>query len=561
MSGIFSIIAGNRPARFAAALLAFLALTREARADEIAVIPYRVETVSEDFTSAMGAEYARLIGVAAAISRHGVEVTPPRDVAHDLESMKLSPQDVITKEDLDLLGRTRRVDRFLLGSLAKIKGRYRSQSVLYSVRERRVVARADAEADTLFSLAEREVREAFAGYRLKALGRGEEGRAVDICFLIDASYRASREWAELSDAVADTAAAFIDARRADTRVYIVPFSSRVDLDAVAVSENSITTVREALARLRPAGAADDENFVRALRYAVKNLRWRASAAKIIACVSNSPLKPKGAEQLAVMCKGKGIVIHAVSLGGISGDDAEFFDRCSRITGGTHRHAAYRQRIYNAEGDFVNLYYENGRIFISRSADASWRAGLYERGESGRPRRFLEELFVKERASPEPYRMGEYYERSSGERAVRSEALETNIGTLIGLLAGQTREKADYTASGKVLLTDGVISFWTLAPDEGFMEFFERMKNANRFFPLCVSVKKNVSSPYGIELVPVAKDFSADYIPSIMKAPLDDIVKRSDYYRTNGLFVPPVWFVNVKVGEAARGRRGTDVRDR
>ena len=158
-------------------------------------------------------------------------------------------------------------------------------------------------------------------------------------------------------------------------------------------------------------------------------------------------------------------------------------------------------------------------------------------------------------------MGEYYERSSGERAVRSEALETNIGTLIGLLAGQTREKADYTASGKVLLTDGVISFWTLAPDEGFMEFFERMKNANRFFPLCVSVKKNVSSPYGIELVPVAKDFSADYIPSIMKAPLDDIVKRSDYYRTNGLFVPPVWFVNVKVGEAARGRRGTDVRDR
>ena len=561
MSGIFSIIAGDRPARIAAALLAFFALAQEVRADEIAVIPYRVETVSEGFTSAMGAEYARLIGVAAAISRQGVEVTPPRDVAHDLESMKLSPQDVITKEDLDLLGRTRRVDRFLLGSLAKIKGRYRSQSVLYSVRERRVVARADAEADTLFSLAERELKEALAGYRSKALGRGEEGRAVDICFLIDASYRMNREWAELTDAVADTAAAFIDTRRADTRVYIVPFSSRVDFGAAAVSENSITTVREALARLRPAGAADDENFVRALRYAVKNLRWRAAATKIIACVSNSPLKPKGAEQLAVMCKGKGIVIHAVSLGGIPGDTAEFLVRCARITGGTHRHAAYRQRIYNAEGDFINLYYENGRIFTSRTANAPWRAGLYEGGESGRPRRFLEELFVKERTSLEPYRMGEYYERSSGERTVRSEALETNIETLLGALAGQTRGKAAHAAAGKVLLTDGVISFWTLAPDVGFMEFFERMKNADRFFPLCVSVKKNASSPYGIELVPVAKDFSADCVPSIMKATLDDMVKRSDYYRTNGLFVPPVWFVNVKVGEAERSRRGRDVRDR
>ncbi len=539
-----------------------------ARAAELAVIPYRVGNPSSDFPESTGGEYARVLTVAALLMKEDVEVTSPREIEIDLDRMKISTQEVITKDDLDLLGRTRRIDYFLAGSLSRKGGRYVSESVLYSTREGRVIARAGVEDEDLLRLAGKEAREVLVVYRNRKAARepGREGATEDVLFLLDMSYRMSADWASVREAVVGYAAELIDTRRADTRVYLVPCSDRAAYAVSSVSVNSISSVRSELEKLKPAGGSGGEHFIKSLKYALNSVRWRAGGRTLI-IISNSRFSSREAETFAVMARKKGIRIHAISLGGIPGAGSEVLDRIAVSNGGDHEHASYHQRLYNSGGDPVEVYMENGRLFRSRYPDRGWKNGLYEPGTRGRgngsPKDFLDELFFSEPGKTvAPYDLTDAYARITMERIINKGPLENNIGELVRRAAGAAPGRGVQPAAwkGRVLVSDGTVSFWMNVPDGEFMDFFENRQKAGSLILLGVMVKKDPNATYGVSLVPKLRGLSGDLVPQSLRAGLGDIVRRADYYTTKGLSYPPVWFVSVKVETAERARPRDDVRD-
>src|SRR4030042_6893254 len=181
--------------------------------------------------------------------------------------MKLSSQDVLTKDDLDLLGKTYLIDYILLGVLSRGGGTYRSESVLYSVRDGKIIIRTRVADKDLFRLAEKEIKEALVPFPNKPPRRGREGGwgAMDVLFLLDMSYQMSRDWDSVKNAVTGYTARLIDTLRLDTRVYLVPFSDRIPNPSGAVSVNSITTITGDLDKLNPGGGAGSEDFMKALQ--------------------------------------------------------------------------------------------------------------------------------------------------------------------------------------------------------------------------------------------------------------------------------------------------------
>lgn len=549
-------------------MVVLIAACMPARAAELAVVPYRVGNPSSEFPESAGGEYARVLTVASLLMKEEVEVTPPREIELDLVRMKISPQEVVTKDDLDVLGRTRRIDYFLVGTLSRKGGKYIAESVLYSVREGRVVARADVEDEDFLGLAGKEVREALVVYRNRKTARepDREGATEDVLFLLDTSYRMSADWASVREAVVGYSAELIDSRRADSRVYIVPFSDRAAYASSSVSVNSIASVRSELEKLKPAGGAGGEHFIRSLKYALNSVRWRAGGRTLI-IISNSRFGSREAETLAVMARKKGIRIHAISLGGVPGQGSEVLDRIAGSNGGVHAHASYHQRLYNAGGDPVEVYMENGRLFRSQYPDRGWKNGLYEPGTLGRgngtPKGFLNELFFSEKGKAvTPYVLPEEYARITMERVINKGPLENNIEELVRRAARTApgREIAPGSGKGRVLVSDGRVSFWLDVPDGEFMDYFENRQKEGSMVLIGVMVKKDPNATYGVTLVPKLRGLSGDLIPQSLRAGLGDIVRRADYYTTKGLSHPPVWFVMVKVESAERARPRDDVRD-
>jgi hypothetical protein len=481
--------------------------------------------------------------------------------------MKISTQEVITKDDLDLLGRTRRIDYFLAGSLSRKGGKYVSESVLYSVREGRVIARAAVEDEDLLSLAGKEIREALVPFRNRKTAREPDtGATEDVLFLLDLSYLMNADWPAVKEAVAGYAAELIDTRRADTRVYIVPFSDRNAYASSSVSVNSISSVRSELDKLKPAGGAGAEQFIQSLKYSLNSVRWRQGGRTMI-IISNSSFASREAETYAVTARKKGILIHAVSLGRIPGEGSEVLDRIASANGGVHAHASYHQRLFNAGGEPVEVYMENGRLFKSAYPDRDWKNGLYEPGTQGRrrgsPKSFLDEIFFSGKGKAVvPYALPEAYARVSMERIINQGLLENNIDVLVrrAVRAAPDRGTSPRAGAGRVLISDGKVSFWMDVPDGEFMDYFENRQKAGSQVLIGVMVKKDPGATYGVSLVPRLRGLAGDLVPQSVRAGLGDIVKRADYYTTRGVSYPPVWFITVKVESAERARAKGDVRD-
>lgn len=534
---------------------------------EIAFIPYKIENPSTEFPESTAGEYARILSVAALVAKESIEVSSPREIEIDLARMKRSPQELITGEDLDLLGRTRGIDRFLIGTLSRRGGRYRSESVLYSVREGKVTARIRVEGEDLVEIAEKEIREALTMFRNRSFTASRsEMKEMDLAVCIDMSYRINRDLGRVKEGIIALASRLIDTERLDTRIYIVPFSDRTGHSYASVSDNSITALKRELDKLKPAGAASPESFIASLRYAAGNIRWRREARKSMVIIANSPVAARGIDQYAAMARNRGVVIDTFSLGQIPGDLSEALERVALAGGGGHRHAAYHQRLFNAKGEPFDVFMENGRLFRSGEGSRGWRRGLYDtsapRRHRGKPKEFMEEIiFDERRVAAGPYTIPESYAKITMERIVNQGELESNIEYLLGRAAGKVKQGRHAAASyaGKALISDGKVSFWVSVPDGEWMKFFDGRNGSGHFFLLGVTVMKDPSSPYGVTILPVTGSISADYLPRAVQADLGDIARRGEYYRTRGLWYPPVWFVKVRVEKAEARRDRDDVR--
>jgi hypothetical protein len=534
---------------------------------QTAVIPYKINNSSIDFPESMGGEYSRLLSIAAFIVKDNIEIASPRDIDMDLGRLKINPQEVITGDDLDLLGRTRHIDYFLSGSLSRNGKGYRSESVLYSVRDGKIAVRIRVEDGDLYKLAEKEVREAFVQYRNKTIPADGGITRMDAVFLLDMSYGIQHDWPSVRNAIIEFSSNCIDTLRIDTRIYLVPFSDRHGHTTGSVSINSIPDVRRELENLNPSGASSSDTFNRSLQHAVQNIRWRYNARKVIVLISNSRVNVRTAEKYGVLARNKGIPIVSISLGQIIGDQGEVFDRLSRITGGQHVHAAYHQKIFNAKGESLELYLENGRLFKSQFPENRWKKGLFLKRQKSqgheKQKSFAEEIYYNDRKiSVFPHTISEAYGKITMDRIINRETVENNIDALlINAVKTGGKKKAAGSMIGKALVSDGKISFWVYTEDAHCLAYLEKSRKSDMYIPLGVIVQKDTSAAYGVTLVPHVTDLDSGYIPALIKAGLSDIVKQSEYYMTRGLLYPPVWFVNVKVDTVERLHGGKDIRQR
>ncbi len=548
-------------------LILLLLLSGSSVFAEVAIIPYKINSASSDFPEKMGGEYSRLLSVAAMISKENLEVISPADVDTDLEQLKINPQELITGDDLDLLGKTRRIDYFLTGSLTKNRSGYRSESILYSVREKKITARMRVESSDLYKLGEKEVREAFVQYRNRIPREEAEAMSMDVVFLLDNSYSVSNDWQSVKNAIVEFASDSIDTRRIDTRIYLVPFSDRRAYSASSVSINSITSLRQELDNLSPAGGQSTEGFAKSLRHAVQEVRWRNAARKLLIVVADSSVSAGEGDKYAVLGKNRGISIVSLCLGRISGDKCEAYERLAQITGGINAHVAYHQKLYDAKADSLDLYMENGRFFKSVVSGGEWRPGLFVRKRDssghGKLKSFLEEIFFNEKkVALLPHTMPDAYSRITMERVINYEKLEDNIAQLLGAVLGKGRRgRAAEGVIGKALISEGGVSFWIYPNSQDSMAMLENASKRGVYILLGVMAKKDPNAPYGVTLVPQIASLDSNYVPELLKARLSDFIKQSDYYLTRGLFFPPVWFVSVKVETAERLRSAEDIRRR
>ena len=555
--------------RWIAAVLAFLFLAVSLEAAEIAVIPYRVENSSDGFGEQTGDEYAKLLGLTLFLKK-GMRPYSPRELEIDMRSFSIDPRRTLSAESLDALGRGRYIDLILTGTLSRAGGIYISESVLYSTAQGRVVARERVRAETLFSLAERDVRGVFVTYPDRTVP-GAAAPAVDAAVVVDASYAISGEWESVKRGIEALASALSGDWDSSLRIYLTPFSDRRDAPKGARALTSPLSLRQELAAMKPAGASGPAALGKALAHAVDAVPWRDGAARALIVVSNSPARDvAAAERMALKARKKGIAIYTIPLGRIGRDEAEAMRQMAISGRGRSFPAVYRQRVYDAEGKAIDVFMQSGRLFHARAFDGQWKSGLFVEGAGGRllrPKSFLSELFYDEkRHDVTPYTMGERYADIAGVRIINRERLESNVDDLLGQIGEIHAASLARTGAGravaKALVADERLSIWMRLADAAQVGYFEKQSAAGRYITLGVIVRIKPEEPYGFDFSPrsIITGIEPEQVPALATAALREIMEKPSHYTSNGLLSPPVWFIRVRVERVELMRDGVDVRD-
>ena len=207
-----------------AIILLFQFLTVKAFAQqEIEVIPYKIANPTDNFTIETGKEYAKLISIAASLSKD-IIIIPHERVDRAFKSLSLNSQRVITEDDIIAIGRMGSADKVLIGTLSRAKNKYSSDSILYSLSDRKIISKSHVSSGSLFKLAEDEMNEIFFNSPKK--NRILTERQVDAVILVDLSYKISTEWMFIQNGIKEFADAVSENWTLNTEINIVPFSDK-----------------------------------------------------------------------------------------------------------------------------------------------------------------------------------------------------------------------------------------------------------------------------------------------------------------------------------------------
>ncbi|MDY6932851.1 MAG: VWA domain-containing protein [Spirochaetota bacterium] len=520
----------------------------------------------------MGKEYAKLLGAAISIKK-GLEIYPPTQLQTFLHKLSLNPQRSITEEDLQILSRAIHSDYFLLGGLSWVKDLYLSESILYSIRDQRIVSRSREKSNSLLQLAEKEVASIFYNYTDKTMGETPD-LCLDVALLIDISHSIRSEWRSVNNGVLDLSRSIFDIWNINSRVNIVPMSTDHSYDENLMYHTSLFKIKKGLSNLKPGGICSTQILEKALANTLNNSFWRDNSDKIIIVVMNSILQSgRFLERFALRARGRGIQIFTIGLGWMSHKSMEILERLSIIGKGLHFAASYHQRLFDTSARIIDIFMESGRLFHGRIHRNMWEDGLFESadavkaGDVGMPKSYLSEILYDEaKYQINAYNMSGFYSILTGMNIIKTYQLENNVSVLlskVGYHFLETEYKTPVKKTlGRVLLVDEKISFWVDVVNKGDMDFFERLVFLKHYFILGVSLQEKPGEPYGITFNPYhfVTNLSGEYIPDLIRINLKEIVQRSDYYMSNGLCYPPIWFIKVKAEQIIRNKPVNDIRD-
>jgi hypothetical protein len=537
---------------------------------EIEVIPYKITNPTDNFPVETGKEYAKLVSIAAAISKD-ILIIPHEKVDTAFKKLSLNSQLTITEDDLIAIGKMGKADNILLGTLSKAKGQYSSESILYSMKSRKIISKCNISSGNLFNLAEEETNEIFFNSPNKK--RIITEKQVDAVILVDLSYKISAEWASVKSGIIEFSESVSENWTLNTEINIVPFSEKYSSLNKYSGLKSPQSINEKLKLLIPSGNSSANNFQNALNYSIKNIPWRRGSEKILIIISNSEnIKGKYFEQHALAAKAKKIAINSISLGLVKEDALDTIKQFAVIGSGRHYSAAYHQRTFNEKGNPVDVFFQDGRIFQSMVFDDAWKNGLFEENRRKqsiiqKPKSFLNEILYDEKKyNINPYNISQYYPALLQINIINKEKLENNISSIMQGI-GANFESAFAKSNNKktiskVQISDGEISLVIQINDEKDLAVLKKKMPFNRYFPLGVVVKKSLNDPYEITFYPdlYCTGFEEEYIPDMIKTSINKIIKDPDYFISNGILTPPVWFLDVKVIKLENMKKDYDIRD-
>lgn len=551
-------------------IIFLLSITLKSYAQQqIVAVPYKVANPTENFPIETGHEYAKLVSLAAAISKD-ITICNPKIVEQAFKKLSLNSQRIITEKDLITIGEMGKAEYVLIGTLSRVKKDYISESILYSMREKKITSKSRNSYGNLFKLAEEDMKDVF--FNFSNSQRILSDKQVDATLMLDLSYKTATEWDSIKKGVEEFSDAVSENWSVDTQINIIPFSDKYTALNKYIGLKSASSIQEKLNQIKPAGANTPKSFENAMIFSVKNIPWRRSSEKILIIISNSEkIEGKLYDQYALTAKNKRISVFTISLGLLKDDAAELLRQFAVVSSGQYYAAAYRQRCYNEKGEPVDLFYQGERIFHSLTYDNAWKNGLFEVNlkkisKLEKPKSFLNEIYYSEKKyNINPYNLSKHYPLLLKANIINTDQLENNIAQImlkIGEAQVHSFAKTKHKKSiAKVQISDGRMSMWIRIKEDKDFAVIKNYESGGSF-PLGVIIKRSPGEPYGIILHPdyYVTEYSDDYIPNLMKTNLTNVIKNPGYYESTGLLIPPVWFLDVKVEKIEKLRRDYDIRE-
>ncbi|HNX59020.1 MAG TPA: VWA domain-containing protein, partial [Spirochaetota bacterium] len=370
----------NRLLYMISALVVFFCLSGGvARAEDMAVLPYAVETISRDFTVDEGSEYAKLVALGARIEKN-IDVYSFRETEKDIARLALDPQGKISKDDLNLFCKSRYLQYAVIGRVSKTDGGFAARGVLYSASRNEVIARSSVKGRTIAECAARETDELFSRFS-DAVKKKEGRKAKDLVILLDASYTVTQDWKDIYRGLVSLTSGLIDGSP-DTDIHLIPYAEKFKSYGSYPSIGSVPAMKEALDALKKRGSGSGKAFGAALTFALDNVSWRSDADRTLLVIANSPVDDTSLDRYGTRAKKMRVRIHTIILGNVSGRDSELYRRLSRMTGGVSSDVSYRQTVFDKKGDEYYLYMNGGRLFEGDGRTDAWKDGVLRIADHG-----------------------------------------------------------------------------------------------------------------------------------------------------------------------------------
>lgn len=508
---------------------------------DTAVLPYKVESADSSYDETLGAEYAKLVALAMYIQK-GIAIYSPDLLEKDLQEFSIDPQGVVESYKLDMLGKSRYIDRIQIGTLTKTKKGFAVKSIVYEVATQKIVSRCTEYADTLFELATTEMRSLYLNYPDNPFTLSKS--AYDIAFLVDNSYSAKPEWKDIKRGIIALCDSISD-NWSDMRVYVVPMlahSNKIGVEAIT----SATTLDDALQELSLTKGIV-KSITPQMNYVAKSLPWRKDAKKLLVIIAASSCNYNEVRSLRFILKKNNVSIVAIGTGSL-----EHTDRVALVNiADSYYDITYHQRMYDLTGTTVDVFCEAGRIFHG-DAGERWKSGVTTKTKAAKP--FVAEVFGGKEANC--YELSAVYPKLSSIKILNSEALENNIVDICEMIASAKMVQGKTIA--RALLSDGGYSLWIPVADEKVLAYLTQNQNMRMYIGL--SPKQDVTAPYGVGLLPIAvTGVPGSHIPSMLKMTLKDVIEHKGFKK--GLFNPPLWFVPVTVKQIMLTGSQDDIRNK
>ncbi len=508
---------------------------------DIAVLPYKVESADSSYDEALGTEYAKLVALAMYMQK-GIAIYSHDLLEKDLHEFSIDPQGVVESYKLDMLGKSRYIDRIQIGTLTKTKKGFAVKSIVYEVATQKIVSRCTEYADTLYELALSEMRSLYLNYPDNPLTL--QKNAYDIAFIVDNSYSAKPEWKDIKRGIISLCDSISD-NWSDMRVYVVPMlsqSKKIGVQAIT----SATTLDDALQELSLTKGIV-KSITPQMNYVAKSLPWRKDAKKLLVLIAASSCNYNEARSLRFILKKNNVNIIAIGAAKLTHND-----RVALVNiADSYYDITYHQRMYDLTGNPVDVFCEAGRIFHG-DAGERWRSGVTTRTKAAKP--FVAEVFGGKETNC--YELSAIYPKLSSIQILNSQILENNIVDICEMIASANVVQGKTIA--RALLSDGGYSLWLTVADERVLSYLTQNQNMRMY--IGISPKQDVTAPYGVGLLPVAvTGVPGSHIPSMLKMNLKDIIEHKGFKK--GLFHPPLWFVPVTVKQIIVAGSRDDIRNK